>query len=165
MAREYSVWNAVVAALNFWTGDLGAHTLGSTTEDVYRAFFYVPSAHTLHQISDEILFDCFVTTLNATFEQKLALEDEGNESISENLNIPTPLRRTLKIHHISSIENASFNPVPVTPHSTRQSCLRPVCRRLMYSPSDDNDTSEDEVSSLTAHHKYSTLYMTQDHHL
>ena len=85
--------------------------------------------------------------LNAIFEQKLALEDEGYESSSENLNIPTPLRRTLKIHHISSIENASFNPVPVTPHSTRQSHLRPVCRGLMYSPSDDNDTSEDEVSS------------------
>ena len=88
-----------------------------------------------------------MTMLNATFEQKLALEDEDYESGSENFNIPTPLRRTLKIHHISSIENASFDPVPVTPCSTRQSCLGPVCRRLTYSPSDDNDTSEDEVSS------------------
>ena len=89
--------------------------------------------------------------LNATFEQNLALEDEGYESSSENFNIPTPLRTASKIHHISSIENASFNPVPVTPHSNRQSCLIPVHRRLMYSPSDDDDddddTSEDEVSS------------------
>ena len=85
--------------------------------------------------------------LNATFKQKLALEDEGYESSSKNYNILTPLRRTSKIHHISSIENASFNPVSITPCSTRQSCLRPVCRRLTYSPSDDNDTSEDEVSS------------------
>ena len=66
MAREYSIWNAMVAALNFWTADLKAHTLSSTTEEVYRAFFYVPSAHTLHQIFDEILFGCFMTMLNAT---------------------------------------------------------------------------------------------------
>ena len=146
MAREYSIWNAAVAALNFWTADLEAHTLSSTTEEVYRTFFYMPSAYTLHQISDEILFGCFVTMLNA-FEQKLALEDEGYESGSENCNILTQLRRTSKIHHISSIENTSFDPVPVTPHSTRQPCLRPVCRRLMYSPSDDDDTSEDDISS------------------
>ena len=94
MAREYSIWNAVVAALNFWTADLEAHTLGRTTEEVYRAFFYAPSAYTLHQISDKILFGHFMTMLNATFEQKLALEDEGCESSSENFNIPTPLRRT-----------------------------------------------------------------------
>ena len=61
--------------------------------------------------------------------------------------LPTPLRRTSKIHHVSSVENASFNPILVTPCSTRQPHLRPVCRRLMYSPSDDDDTSEDEVSS------------------
>ena len=107
----------------------------------------MPSAHTLYQISDKILFGHFVTMLNATFEEKLALEDEGYESSSENFNIPTPLRRILKIHHISSIENASFDPVPVTLCSTRQPCLRPVCRWLMYSSSDDDDTSEDEVSS------------------
>ena len=33
-----------------------------------------------------------MTTLNATFESKLTLEDEGCESGSENFNIPTPLR-------------------------------------------------------------------------
>ena len=53
MAREYSIWNAVVAALNFWTTDLEAHILGNTTEEVYRTLIYVPSAHTLHQIPDE----------------------------------------------------------------------------------------------------------------
>ena len=94
VAREYSIWNAVVAALNFWTADLEAHTLSSATEEVYRAFFYTPSAHTLHQTPDEIIFGHFVTMLNATFEQKLALEDEGYESSSENFNTLTPLRRT-----------------------------------------------------------------------
>ena len=87
-----------------------------------------------------------MTTLNATFESKLALEDEDYKCSSENFNIPTPLQRTSKIHHISSIQNTSFDPVPVTPHSTRESCLRPVCRRLTYSSSDDDDTTEDEVS-------------------
>ena len=27
--REYSVWNAAVAALQFWTADLDTHILGS----------------------------------------------------------------------------------------------------------------------------------------
>ena len=146
MAREYSIWNAVVAALNFRTADLEAHTLGSTTEEVYKTFFYMPSAHTLHQISDKILFGHFMTMLTAAFEQKFTLEEKGYESGSENFNIPTPLKRTLKIHHVSSVENASFDPVLVTPCSTRQPHLKPVHRRLMYTPSDDDDTSEDEVS-------------------
>ena len=68
MAREYSVWNAAVAVLLFWTTDLKAHALGSTIEEVYTAFFYAASAHTLFQQSDEILFSHFMTTLNAAFE-------------------------------------------------------------------------------------------------
>ena len=67
-----------------------------------------------------------MTTLNATFESKLTLEDEGYESHSENFNIPTPLRRTSKIHHVLSDENISFD--PATPHSmgTSQSHHKPV---------------------------------------
>ena len=49
------------------------------------------------------------------------------------MNIPTPLRRTSKIHHISSVKKASFDPDPVTPCSTGQSHLRLVCRWLTYS--------------------------------
>ena len=147
MAREYLVWNAAIAALQFWTADLKAHALSSTIEEVYVAFFYATSADTLHQQSDEVLFSHFMTTLNAAFEQKLALEDEGYESGSENFNIPTPLRRTFKIHHMSSVENASFYPTPATPHSTKESHLRPLCRQLTYSSSDDVDTPEDEAPS------------------
>ena len=126
MAREYSVWNAAVAALQLWTADLEAHVLSSAIEQVYNAFFYSTSMHLLHQQSSEVLFGHFKTTLNAAFESKLTLEDEGYKSGSENFNIPTPLRRTCKIHHVSSVENASFD--PVTPHSTgtRQSHCRPV---------------------------------------
>ena len=32
MAREYSVWNVAVAALQFWTADLKAHVLSTTNE-------------------------------------------------------------------------------------------------------------------------------------
>ena len=32
MAREYLIWNAAVAALQFWTADLKAHVLSSTIE-------------------------------------------------------------------------------------------------------------------------------------
>ena len=151
MAREYSLWNAVIAALQFWTADLKPHMLSSTIEQVYNAFFYSTSMHLLCQQSDEILLGCFMTTLNAAFESKLALEDEGYESGSKNFNIPTPLSRTSKIHHISSIENASFDPNPVKPCSTgtKESHCRLVHRHLTFSSSqeDDDDTPTDEIPS------------------
>ena len=118
MAREYSIWNAAVASLQFWTADLNPITLSIATEEVYSAFFYSTSTYTLCQQPNEILFCHFVTTLNAAFEQKLVLEDEGYESSSETINMPTPLRKTPKIHHISSIEHALFDPNPVMPCST-----------------------------------------------
>ena len=34
------------------------------------------------------------------------------------LYLPTPLRKTPRIHHISSMEHASFEPEPVTPQNT-----------------------------------------------
>ena len=117
MAREYSIWNAAIASLQFWTADLDPISLGIATE-VYSVFFHSTSTYTLCQQPDEILFGHFVTTLNAAFEWKLALEDEGYESSSETINMPTPLRKIPKIHHISSIERASFNPNLVTPCST-----------------------------------------------
>ena len=48
-------------------------------------------------------------TLNDAFETELAQEDEGYESGSENLNIPTPLGRAVRIYHISMVEDLSFN--------------------------------------------------------
>ena len=150
MAREYSIWNTTVAALQFWTADLEVYVLSSTTEQDYNAFFYSPSTHLLCQQSGEILFGCFVTTKILHLESKLALDDEGYESGSGNFNIPTPLRRTSKIHHVSSVENASFDPDAVTPCNTdtRQSYCRPVHRCLTYSFSEeDHDTPTDEIPS------------------
>ena len=125
MAREYSVWNAAVAALQFCTADLKAHVHSSATEQVYKAFFYMTSTHLLCQQSEEVLFGCFMTTLNAAFESKLTLEDEGYEIGSENFNIPISLRCTPRIHHVSS-DDISCD--PNTPYSMgmSQSCHKPV---------------------------------------
>ena len=65
MAREYLIWNATIASLQFWTADLNMHTLSDAIEEVYSVFFYTASTHTLCQQSDEILFGHFMATLNA----------------------------------------------------------------------------------------------------
>ena len=143
MAREYSIWNATIASLQFWIADLDPVTLSRAIEEVYSAFFHSTATHTLCQQSDEILFGHFVTTLNAAFEQQLTLADEGYESGSDTINLHTPLRKALRIHHVSSMEHASFNPNPVMLQNTFQTLPRPVCRWLSFSSSDDSDTSED----------------------
>ena len=128
MVREYSIWNTAIASLQFWIADFNLVNLGITTEEVYSAFFSSTSSHALHQQPDEILFGCFVIALNAAFDQQLALADEGYESGSYTINLPTPLRKMPRIHHVSSIEHALFDPDPVTPQNTLQTPPRPVCR-------------------------------------
>ena len=107
-AREYSIWNTAVAALQFWMADLKLPTLGNSTEWVYTVFCS-NSAQQFWNISEEVLFGHFMTTFNDAFEWELTLEDIGYESGSESLNIPTPLCRTPCLYHISA-ENLSFNP-------------------------------------------------------
>ena len=97
MAREYLIWNAAIALLQFWTADLDPVTLSIATEEVYSAFFYSTSTHTLCQQSDKILFGHFVTTLNAAFEQQLALADEGYESGSDTINFPSTEKNAKKL--------------------------------------------------------------------
>ena len=136
MARKYPIWNATIASLQFWTEDLDPVTLGRATEHVYTTFFYSPSSYTLCRQPDETLFGCFVIALNAAFDQQLSLIDEGYESGSDTIDLPTPLRKTPHIHHVSSMEHASFNPVPTTPCSTLQTTPRPVHRCLSFSSAD-----------------------------
>ena len=112
MAKEYLIWNARVVALQT---DLKAHVLSSAIKQVCNAFFYTTSTHLLCCQSEEVLFSCFMTTLNAAFESKLALEDEGYESGSKNFNIPIAPRCTPRIQHVSS-DGISFD--PTTPHGT-----------------------------------------------
>ena len=109
LAREYLIWSATVAALQFWTANLEPHVLSSAIEQIYNAYFYTTSTHLLCHQSEEVLFSNFMTMLNAAFESKLKLEDKGYESRSKNFNIPTPLRQTPRIHHVSSDENISHN--------------------------------------------------------
>ena len=71
-------------------------------------------------LPEEIPIGHFVTTLNDAFETELAQEDAGYESGSENFNIPTPPSRALRIYHISTKEDLSFDPLhfgqsPTTP--------------------------------------------------
>ena len=134
--REYSIWNTTIASLQLWTEDLDPVTLGRATEHVYTTFFYSPLSYTLHQQSDEIIFGCFVIALNAAFDQQLSLTDEGYESGSGTIDLPTPLRKTPCIHHVSSMEHPSFDPAPVTPCTTPQTPPRPVHRCLFFSTAD-----------------------------
>ena len=141
MAREYSIWNATIVSLQFWTEDLDPVTLHRATEHVYTTFFYSPSSHTLHQQFDETLFGHFVIALNAAFDQQLSLADEGYESGSDTIDLSTPLRKTPCIHHVSSMNHASFDQAPTTPCSKPQTPPRPVCRCLSFS-SADRDTPD-----------------------
>ena len=153
MARGYSIWNVTIASLQFWTEDLDPVTLGRATEHVYTTFFYLPASQTLCQQSDETLFGHFAIALNTAFHQQLSLADEGYESGTDTSDLPTPLRKTPCIHHISSKEHTLFNPVPTTPCSTPQTPPRPVHRCLSFSSADSytlnstpvcSDSSEDE---------------------
>ena len=83
LARKYSVWNTVVTALQFWMADLKPHILTNAIERVYKAFFCHDSAQQLGNMSEEVLFSHFVTTLNDTFEGELAQDDEGYKSGSK----------------------------------------------------------------------------------
>ena len=47
MAWEYSIWNAAIASLQFWTEDLNPVTLGIATEHIYTTFFWTSTSHTL----------------------------------------------------------------------------------------------------------------------
>ena len=46
IAREYGIWNAAIASLQFWAEDLNPITLGIASECVYTTFFWTPTSHT-----------------------------------------------------------------------------------------------------------------------
>ena len=118
MAHKYAIWNAAITSLQFWAEDLNPITLGIASEHVYTTFFWTPISHILCQLSEDVLFGCFVFALNAAFSQQLSLADEGYESGCDTVDLPTPLRKTSHVHHMSSMEHASFNPAHTTPCSS-----------------------------------------------
>ena len=102
---------------SIWAEDLDAITLSITSECIYTTF-WTPTSHTLCQLSEDVLFGHFVIALNAAFTQQLSLADEGYESGSDTIDLPTPLWETPHIHHMSSMEHASFNQAHTTPCSS-----------------------------------------------
>ena len=109
-ACKFSIWNASVAALQYWTVDLDPQTLSTTIKRVYTAFFHSDSAQHLQHVEEEVLFSHFVTTLNGAFEHALPSEDIGYESGSESMKVPTPLHEEPQPYHISTQGNFSFRP-------------------------------------------------------
>ena len=113
--------------------------------------------------------------LHAAFTQQLSLADEGYESGSDTIDLPTPLQKTPCIHHVSSMEHASFNPVTTTPHSTvtitpcsTPQIPRPVCRCLSFSSADypspdttpvcsDSSNEEEDFQMVPLDDKHWTL--------
>ena len=140
---------------NFWQKYLNPITLGIASECIYTTFFWTPTSHTLCQLSEDVLFRCFVIALNAAFTQQLSLADEGYKSGSDTVDLPTPLWKTPHIHHMSSMEHASFNPAQTTPHRTviltpsrsPQMPTRPVCCHLSFNSDSDQDPDSTSVHS------------------
>ena len=129
--------------------------LSIASEHIYTTFFWTPTSHTLCQLSEDVLFGCFVIALNAAFTQQLSLADEGYKSGFDTVDLPTPLQKTPSIHHVSSLEHTSFNPahttprntVTMTPRSSPQTPTRPVCRCLSFSSDSDQDPDSTPVYS------------------
>ena len=72
MACEYTIWNAAITSLQFWAEDPDPITLGIASECIYTTFFWTPTSHTLHQLSEDVLCGHFVIALNAAFMQQLS---------------------------------------------------------------------------------------------
>ena len=90
MACKYAIWNVAITSLQFWGEDLNPITLGIASECIYTTFFWTPTSHTLCQLSEDVFIGCFVIALNAAFTQQLSLADEGYESSSDTIDLPTP---------------------------------------------------------------------------
>ena len=147
-AWEFSIWNARVTAPQFWTAALKPHILSNAIAQVYADFFYSDHTQQIQNLPEEILFGCFMTTLNDVLETELTQEDEGYESGSENFNILFPLSRALRIYHISMVEDLSFNlanfgqsPTTQEQHEWSSPCrhiyLSLTCCYLVFTSSDD----------------------------
>ena len=109
------------------------------------------------------------------FTQQLSLADEGYESGS-NEDLLAPLHKTPCIHHVSSMEHASFNPTHSTPHQPVTSAsdltytpTRPVCCCLSFSsdsnPMDTLHSSSETTpdSSDTEYEDFQTVPLDDEH--
>ena len=109
---------------------------------LFHIFLLNINSHTLSAIWWNI-FGHFMTRLNAAIEWQLALADEGYESGSDTVNLPTPLRKMPRINHDIQHQTCFIQPQSIMPWKMFQTLPRPVHRWLSFSLSDDSDTSED----------------------
>ena len=114
----------------------------------------------------------FVIALNAAFTQQLSLVDDGYESGSNTADLPTPLQKTSCIHHVSSMEHASFNLAHTMPHSTAtiMNCSsphtppRPVCCHLSFtSDNSEDDQNPDSTSEYSDEEDFQTVHLDDKH--
>ena len=91
--------------------DLEPHIPSNAIDWVYAALFYSDFTQQMWNLPEETLFGYFVTTLNNAFKTEVTQEDEGYQSGSEKINIPTPLNRALRVYHVLTMEHLSFDPV------------------------------------------------------
>ena len=101
--------------------------------------------------------------MNAAFDRQLSLADEGYETSSDTIDLPNPLRKTPRIHHVSSMEHASFDPVPVTPQNTSQTPPRPVCRCLSFSSADSYTPDSTPECSEDEEEDFQTVPLDDEH--
>ena len=109
----------------------------------------------------------------------MSLADEGYESGSNN-DLPTPLHKTPHIHHVSSLEHASFDPAHTTPccptakphYDTQPTLPRPVCHCLMFlsdssesdqDPDSSSDNDQDPGSSSDEEEDFQTVPIDDEH--
>ena len=106
-----------------------------------------------------------------TFKKELMQGDEGYESRSESLNIPTPLRRAPLIYHISTSENLSFNhTTPLTTGeqhpvhwSQRFRSHSLVCCHLVFNSSDEENLVRTPHIYSTAIHQTAAQSMEEQY--
>ena len=105
-----------------------------------------------------------MTTLNDAFEGDLSQEDEGYESGSESLNIPTPLRRAAQLYHISTSKYISFDPTTAAQHpehtSRRLRSCSSVWHHFTFSSSNEESPTPD---SSTLHRRAEPPSLAQHH--
>ena len=143
------------------------------SEHVYTTFFWTPTSHTLCQLPEDILFGHFVIALNAAFTQQLSLADEGYKSASNTADLPMPLQKNPCIHHVSSMEHASFNLAHTTPQSTTATmnhsspCTppRPVHCHLSFT---SNNSEDDQDPGSSPEHSdeeedFQTVHLDDKH--
>ena len=112
----------------------------------------------------EILFDCFMTTLNDVFETELAQKDDCYESGSDYFNTQTLLSRAPRIYHVSMVDDLSLNLVNFgqSPTTTGQCAESSPCRNCNTTHYQLVFTSLDDKSPIRSSKCYSQQPSSDD---